>query len=231
MQDDEPSTNAVSLKLPTSWVTQPHVWFTQAEAQFHIRRSTADDTIFYHVVAALDQDTAGRLLDVLTTPPETNKYAALKDRLLQTFGFTRRERAAKLLEIGGLGDRKPSALLDEMRSLAGGHTSCLLFEEVFLRAMPDGIRMQLAQQDFTNLDEVATHADALWQAKQQSFGAEGINKILKVPRPARSSPSCNSDMTTTDSNSFCFYHARFGANAKKCRKPCTYTGNGQAGRQ
>ncbi len=56
---------AVSLKLPHFWPQQPEVWFTQAEAQFHTRNITADDTKYYYVVSALDQTTASRLIDLL----------------------------------------------------------------------------------------------------------------------------------------------------------------------
>ena len=48
--------NAVSLKLPAFWTSQPKVWFQQSEAQFTLRNITADDTKYYYVVAALDQD-------------------------------------------------------------------------------------------------------------------------------------------------------------------------------
>ena len=41
------------------------VWFAQAEAQFHIRKITEDETKFYYVVAALDQQTASRITDNL----------------------------------------------------------------------------------------------------------------------------------------------------------------------
>ena len=46
--------NAVSLKLPAFWTSQPKVWFQQSEAQFAWRNITADDTKYYYVVAALD---------------------------------------------------------------------------------------------------------------------------------------------------------------------------------
>ena len=55
-------TNAFAIKLPTFWAQQPEVWFLQAEAQFHIRKITDDTTKYYHVVAALDQETSGRVL-------------------------------------------------------------------------------------------------------------------------------------------------------------------------
>ena len=78
-------TNAVAIKLPTFWAQQPEVWFLQAEAQFHIRKIKDYTTKYYHVVAALDQETSGRVLDTLSAPPANNKYTNLKQRLLTTF--------------------------------------------------------------------------------------------------------------------------------------------------
>lgn len=223
--------NAVTLKLPNFWTSQPEVWFTQAEAQFHVRGITVDATKYYHVIASLDQDTAGRLLDVIRAPPDENKYGHLKTQLLRTFGLTRRDRAAKLLDMTGLGDRKPSQLLAEMRSLSDGHTACMLFEEIFLRQMPDDIRMQLAQQDFSNLDAVAERADALWQTKTQYTGAGGINKVVRPTRPGRQTPTTIPEANIAPQHGWCFYHAKFGTKAKKCRSPCTFPGNDLAGRQ
>ena len=97
----------------------------QAEAQFHIRKITDDTTKYYHVVAALDQETSGRILSTLSSPP-TDKYTDLKQRLLTTFGLSKRERASKLLHLHPLGDRKPSELMDEMLSLLADHGFCFL---------------------------------------------------------------------------------------------------------
>ena len=66
-------TNAVSIKLPTFWTAQPNVWFQQAEAQFTIRSISADTTKYAYIVAALDQDTASRLMDLLSNPATDNK--------------------------------------------------------------------------------------------------------------------------------------------------------------
>ena len=58
-EDNKGQQNAVLLKLPIFWTSQPQVWFGQAEAQFHIRWITADTTKYYYVVSALeDQETA-----------------------------------------------------------------------------------------------------------------------------------------------------------------------------
>ena len=106
--------HSVSLKLPTFWPAQPAVLFAQVEAQFHLRKITADETQYYHVLAALDQSTATRVLDLISQPPTQNKYKALKDRRNDTFGLNKRERASRLLHFCELGDTKPSALMDEI---------------------------------------------------------------------------------------------------------------------
>lgn len=223
--------NAVSLKLPTFWTNQPEVWFAQAEAQFHLRGINTDATKYYYVVSALDQATASRLLDVLRTPPEENKYQQLKQQLMRSFALTRRDRAAKLLDMASLslGDRKPSEILSDMRSLASGH-NCMLFEEVFLRQLPDDIRMQLAQQDFGDLDAVAERADALWRAKSQHF-EPGINKVAKPRRNSRQPTVATSDSDSAQHEGWCFYHTKFGSKAKKCNTPCSFSGNAPAARQ
>ena len=61
--------NAVALKLPTFWTSQPQVWFSQTEAQFALQKITVNETQYYHVLAALDQATATRVLDLISAPP------------------------------------------------------------------------------------------------------------------------------------------------------------------
>ena len=113
--------HAVSLKLPAFWTSQPQVWFVQAEAQFHLCGITNEDTKYFYMLAALDQSTATRLLDLISQPPDEDKYTAIKDRLLETFGLSKQVRATRLLHLRPLGDSKSSSLMDEMLALLGGH--------------------------------------------------------------------------------------------------------------
>ena len=207
-------TNAVAIKLPTFWAQQPEVWFLQAEAQFHIRKITDDTTKYYHVVAALDQETSGRVLDTLSAPPDDNKYTDLKQRLLTTFGLSKREQASKLLHLHPLGDRKPSELMDEMLSLLADHGFCFLAEQLFLEQLPEDIRLQLSNDDFTHPRALATKADVLWIAKQQA--ATTINNVTSQPKD---------QITTThdaQQQHWRFYHKRFGDNANNCKPPCNH---------
>ena len=63
--------HAVSLKLPTFWTNQPEVWFVQAEAQFNFGGITASDMKYFYILAALNQETVTRLLDLINRPRST----------------------------------------------------------------------------------------------------------------------------------------------------------------
>ena len=110
--------SAVSIKLPPFWTTQPEVWFCQVEAQFQTRNPviTADLTKFNHVVAAVDNVSAGEVEAIILSPPTNDKYAALKATLINAFGKTQASKDMELLSLSGLGDRKPSSLLCHMES-------------------------------------------------------------------------------------------------------------------
>ena len=66
--------HAVSLKLPTFWTSQPDVWFMQAEVQFTLRQITADETMYYYVLAALNQATVARFMAVSHRIPTNTKH-------------------------------------------------------------------------------------------------------------------------------------------------------------
>lgn len=218
-------TNAVAIKLPSFWPNQPTIWFVQAESQFHIRNITNDTTKYHYVVSALDETTAGRIEDFLANPPTRNKYDALKTRLTDTFSLGRRERASRLLRLNGLGDRKPSVLMDEMLALAQGHTPCFLFEQIFLEQLPEELRLQLASQDFADPRKVALLADSIWLSRHHSPVTAPVYSVASPSK--RNSVKPVKNYTSTDE--LCFYHAKFGKNAHKCKDPCKYSGNVQAG--
>ena len=211
--------NAVSLKLPTFWTSQPEVWFAQTEAQFALRGITADETKYYYVIAALDQPTATRLLDLISNPPTDDKYGALKTRLTDTFGLSKQERASRLLHFRPLGDSKPSTLMDEMLALLGDHPPCLLFNQLFLERLPADIRIQLVDAKIEDHRALAKRADALWECRDASMESNAVH------RP----PSTDGKQL---GKNFCFYHRKFGNAAKQCRPPCSWTsGNERAGRR
>lgn len=64
--------------------------------------------------------------------------------------ITRQVHANKRLHMDESGDRRPSALMDEKLSLLEGHQPYLLLEQLVLNRMPEPIRLQLADADFSD---------------------------------------------------------------------------------
>ncbi|XP_078486370.1 uncharacterized protein LOC144744887 [Ciona intestinalis] len=210
------SENAVAVKLPAFWCSQPRVWFLQSESQFQLKRVTTDKTKFYHVVSALDQDTACRLMDILEQPPDRNTYEAIKRRLLHVFDLPRLERAARLINMPPSGERKPSALImDETLALLGNLQPCLLFKYLFLQHMPEDIRPVLAGEDIKDSRKLARIADLLWHARntRSEFSVSKTKK--QVVKQA--------DNDGSGSTGVCYYHRWFGHKARRCYPPCSYS--------
>lgn len=234
-----PAVAAVSLKLPTFWAQQPLVWFAQAEAQFELRSITADRTKYFYLVSALDQDTAGRVLDVLQAPPQANAYPALKARLLDSFGLSETQRARAILHFPELGDQSPSQVMDKLLAYLGDHQGCFLFRQVFLDRMPEDIRGALVQSGLQDLRALAKLADRLWQ--NRAVDAPVLSAMQSAPSDTlalcavKRRPPSTSMGKDTSHGGLCYFHARFGAQARRCKPPCKFaaatpSGNGSTGR-
>lgn len=188
-------------------------------------------------MAALDQNTAVRVLDILEHPPKDNKYEALKQRLIGSFSLSRAEKAKKLLQLPPQPDRKPTEILDEFLSILGSdyHKDCLFFEQLFRNQLAPELQLQLASAAFSDPRTFAEKADQLWAARGRSeihaIGNPFLRDRPRKPFSSRQSPHTDSGL--------CYYHQTFGDKAKKCRSPCkrafvntvtdTDSGNVQAG--
>ena len=199
--------NAVALKLPTFSTSQPEVWFAQAEAQFSLRGITADDTKYYYVIAALDQPTATRLLDLISGPPEDDKYSTLKTRLTDTFGLSKQERASRLLHFRPLDVSKPSTLMDEMLGLLGDHPPCLLFKQLFLEHLPADIRIQQVDPKIEDHRALAKHADALWECHDAGMESNTVHNPQRQKENSSSRPSVSTTASSGKPQNSTNHHA------------------------
>ena len=232
----DPTASAVTVKLPTFWPAQPTIWFAQAEAQFALRGISSDSTKYYHVLAALDQDTAVRISDVILNVPANDKFDSLKKRLLQTFELQETDHAEQLLILAsaGLGDRTPSQLMEEILQLLGTKPFCFLCKQIFLRQLPTVVRTQLAEANFSSDPRaVANQATTLWRTARLDNQLMGKTSGITSPNNELctiTKPNTLSTAPTIHKN-WCQFHRRFGKAARKCQKPCSFPGNATAGHQ
>lgn len=219
--------NAAAVKLPIVWTDNIAAWFVQVEAQFGLRGVSQDQTKYWHVVAALDSATATRAAFVLEDPPADGKYEAVKDFLVSTFGLSQQQRAQRMLAISDLGDRQPSELMDVMLRLHGSHDrQCYLLREIFLRALPSSVRQGLANSTVKDLRDLAALADGVLASCSPTCLAAVAGPEVN---PVTSRRGQRQKDTPTPNDDWCYFHRRFGAEARRCRSPCSWRqGNDQA---
>lgn len=168
-----------------------------------------------------------------------------------------RKRLHLLLNAEELGNRKPSQLLRRMQQLLGDKSvDASIIRELFLQRLPSNVRMLLASSPETvTLTNLAQLADRIMEVTLPSVSAvtstplsteldqlrseisslRQLVKSLSSPPARRRSPSRQRSPTPYHSSfpppsEICWYHRRFGTDARKCRPPCSLLGNVHARR-
>lgn len=238
-----------TMRLPTFWRHAPEQWFVHAEAIFHNQRIKSDLSRVNHVVASLDEDGIRTVADLLGLEAS---YASIKSRLIAAYVVPPATRFRSIVQPGGLGDRRPSQLLREMRSGPTDGIGEKALKEFWLQKLPPAIRTVVISLD-GDLDSVAERADRIMDATSHDIASVSTyadtdrlraieNSILTLTtqiaalattqanqhRTSRSNTQSMSHRSRSRSKSrprddnWCFYHNTFGTNARKCRDPCTF---------
>ena len=223
---------AVSLKLPEFWIKSPEVWFARVEAQFGTKGIVQDQTKYDYVVSSLDAETADEISAVLLSPPLHDKYGTIKKCLIKTFGKTQAQKDAELLNLNGLGDKRPTALLRRINALNDDPNT--LKRALFLANLPTEMRTILAAQNITRLEDLADAADHIWEAKsaaaqiaELSQPAQEVSTEQETGVPvgvdAFSKGRYSHQKSKTNTVDVCFYHSRFGPAARRCQSGCKFS--------
>ena len=247
MSESDQQVSAVSLKLPEFWINSPEVWFARVEAQFGTKNITEDQTKYDYTVSALDFRTAEEIQGLLINPPDKNKYIAIKTALIKAFGKSQAQKDSELLNLGGLGDRRPTALLRKINAL--NDDPITLKRALFLLNLPTDIRSILAGQDFPDIDKMAEAADRVWETRASSnpvlAECTHTDQINAFSRPSFSSKQRKLPLRKESPTDICYYHQLFGSKARRCNTGCKFadlipltnststavSGNDQAGRK
>ena len=220
LKASEAKVSAVSVKLPPFWPNKATLWFAHAEAQFHLRGITVDKTKFAHVLTMLDSTTAEYAMDIIQDPPNEDAYGALKSRLTGAYAISDDEKAERLLNMNGLGDKTPSQCLSNMLLLVpDGQEPGFVVRRLFLRQLPVEVRTQLAQSSKTGTKAEDLRGLALEADKY--FASAGA-RISSASGTSYTDEDGSPTVNATGNRQLCFYHKRFGKNAKKCQRPCDW---------
>ena len=259
MTDENASTTTESLtrvaaKLPGFWTNDPPLWFGHTETTFRSSNITDSRSKFDLVIQKLPQEVLSTVRDLVlgSGGESTTPYEDIKKKLLAAYSLTKWQRVTKIIHHPAIGDMRPSTLMGAMKGLLPDKEEPgLLFQGLFLERLPIEMRDHLVSHDFKTVDEMAHHADKLWDARRaapseaRSFplteyassntDAQSESNLAVLQRaPTRErARSPNQHTQTRDQTPgrirLCFYHFRFGKKARTCESPCSWTGNGQAG--
>ena len=258
MSTDPPTVAAARVKIPPFWPADPEVWFAQVEAQFSTNGISTQKTMFDYVISSLSPEFATEVRDLVLKPPADQPYATLKAQLIKRTAASEQKKLQQLISGEELGDRKPTQLLRRMQQLLGDKLGTSadansFLRELFLQRLPSNVRVVLASADSSmDLDKLADMADKVMEVATPTVSALSANQtdnseVKKLreevarladlvgsltTRSRRRSSSRHSRTTTPppppSQDSPCWYHAKFGEAAKKCKAPCNW-GNSQAG--
>jgi hypothetical protein len=233
------TTAAVAVKLPPFWVDNAEVWFLQAEAQFAIAGVTSERTAFYHVLTTLLQHVVVSVIDVVWSAA-TALFTDLKNHLLGGYTQSKWTRMFQLIHHPGLGDQRPSQLMDKMLALlSAGTKPDEVFMGLYMDRLPVEMQAQLSLQDYESPRHLAAAADLIWDARGPMAGIPpAVNAVGRESRNRSRSPAPSggdgkqrrrgATPGPGGERMLCFYHRRFGEKAHRCEPPCTWAGNRQS---
>lgn len=237
-----------STKLPSFWRHSPIEWFLHAEAVFANGRIRSDVTRTNHVLSALDEDGVKTVRDLIGA---NVKYEDIKERLVNTYSVSQSTRFRAIAQSGGLGDRRPSQMLRDLRAVLPDGIGDAALKEFWLQKLPQSVLTVISGLD-GNLQQLAERADRIMDASQghevHAVARNSSNdrfRAIEGAILALTSQIASLATSQTDNNqrrgrswsrartrsksrpreqpTWCFYHKRFAADAKRCRSPCSYT--------
>ncbi|GBM67725.1 hypothetical protein AVEN_244307-1 [Araneus ventricosus] len=189
---------------------------------------------------------------VFSDPPQDDKYDTLKKAFLNRLTDTEESRFKKLLTDLELGDKHPSDLLRQRKNLTGNSISDLVIKSLWLQRFPQQTQpiLSISKDSLGNIAEMADKIIAVYSTSEicpitkvdssptsidrdklealQADIAALAKEFDEFSRNTRSRSKsrehgrlskCKSNSTQCE---FCWYHCKFGRNAKKCVQTCQF---------
>lgn len=178
----------VSSRIPDFWTDLPRVWFIQFEAV--IGPQHQPDVVKYNmVITKLGKNVIHQVSDILINPPDTDRYNAIKNRLLNIYEESETRKVQKLISEMELGDQRPSQLLRRMKDLARDKIPNATLKILWQGHLPSAARGILSVTESTDLDTLATIADQIMETT-------GFSQLAEVTPPSADTTTyqaCSSD--------------------------------------
>lgn len=236
MEEEVPTINRVSIKVPPFYRSNPNAWFRVLEAQFDIAGITTQKTRLNHLISNLPEDIGALLL----FEEATENYDTLKNNVLDLVAKTKQERINEILDTTDIGCDKPSIFLRKLRSkMQQCDITCTEDEltQRLLRCLPKDVATPLRAFQDLSPQRLAQVADTM-------MAHQSINAVSKLP-PLHSGGSSKTNVSQSHVNhssyrpsrqltpfhpnqrpQVCRAHIFYGQAARTCRPWCKFPKRG-----
>ena len=217
VKDEEEQTvsiSAASVKLPTFWTHRPRVWFVRIESAFRIKGIKTQQTMFDYTCQALPESVVDSVLHVIESPHADIPYDTLKDALIKRYAIHPIEQLTTFLNTPTSSDLDPRKLADQIKSLNKDQDNIEI--SLLLSKLPDHIQRHLFK-DIDTFDDVHDLAIAAESLLGNRFHGASTSAVSTPNTPTR-----HRNQTSSKSKQICFYHTKFGKNARFCNPPCIF---------
>lgn len=194
--------DASKVKLPEFLPGNVDMWFWQVDSAFIAADIKADAKKYHSIIGQLPSTVITKLADFRTNPPKAGEmYQTLKDKIVKEFADSEQTKIEKLLEDMPLGDRKPSELLNDMRTKAANTpVNDELLRQLWMRNLPETIRAILSTDDTSPLTTKAAMADKIHEATRKGLMGRSVNEISstqpRITNQTPQQPGNTSDLAT-----------------------------------
>lgn len=235
------------LHLPTFTATDAAPWFQRVEALFRLRgiRSSSKKADF--VIGALPADVFSRISRWLASKgTDAIVYEDLKPAVILQCEPPPEEKSQRLLNLlrTPLGDQRPSDALREIWSLTtvlqsdGTSTELDLKRVLWMARLPAEIRTHITNFASRPEDELMQLADSVRGTTRfaqplttaacfMDVSNNDQDEIALATQQRRPPPRYSNQRPPPDAShgTLCFFHRRFGRDARNCRPPCSLSKN------
>lgn len=175
----------IAERLPFFWTDSPRLWFSQFEAIIAPHKQ-GDDYKYNAVIAKLPKEVIHQVSDLLHSPPENDKYATIKNRLISCYEESEHRRFHKLLSEMDLGDSTPSQLLRRMKEASCGKMNDDTLRLLWFRQLPTSLTSILAVSDNIAIEKLSEMADRIYEnmryksrhSPKESVNIDVVEKLM-----------------------------------------------------
>ena len=247
--DSSVASAAPVFNLPPFTATDAAAWFHRVEALFRLRSITSSSRKADYVIGGLPKEVFSQISIWLTRQgTDAILYDDLKLQIIKRCSPTPEERSKRLMDLLRLplGDQRPSTAFQEMRALStlllpdGSTTSLDLLRVLWLLRLPQEVRGHITGFASMSEDDLLNQADSLLgastlaatssaaavtiPAREEDTDDEPHAMAAQQRRPPRSF-AFQKSQAEGPRRSLCYFHKRFGRDARQCRAPCSWSKN------